>query len=200
MRPVLFAAALALAGCGNPAEPGTGSAGPKATPRPVESTTKPPPESGPPPAGRPKTDPPRKTPAGRPEAEPSPRPDGPPLDFNDLVGEYDRQEVAADDKFKGKLGRATVRVEKVGTGADGLPFVGSTNLANEVANPNVIWKFPPGLRGEVARVEKGRRYVIEGVCAGVVHDGVPRGGFVGRYDWRVEITDCVIVGPADDER
>ena len=86
---------------------------------------------------------------------------------NDLVKAYESNEVAADEKYKGKLVKVSGRIESIGKDLLDNPYV---VLGGEGMLDGVQCTFPDkaSSRGELAKLNKGESVNITGVCEGLM--------------------------------
>ncbi len=121
-------------------------------------------------------------------------PERPPLTFDDrgdVIGDYHKNVVAADAKWKGKRGTQTIIIADFGRSKDGTLWVSVEGIVGQPHN--VYYALAPGQEEEFAKLRRGKPLVLECTCEGREDDGDWR-GIVG-YNFRVNFTDCIIRPP-----
>ena len=85
------------------------------------------------------------------------------VDCKQLLDEYDAHELAADQRYRGKVIEVTGTVAQTGRSGD-LAYV--TLKAGGYFVVHVDCKFLPGDEAGAASLEKGEQTVIRGMCRG----------------------------------
>lgn len=85
----------------------------------------------------------------------------------DLVDEYMANEVAADQRLKGKLIAVTGEIDTVGKDILDTPYV-SLRAGEEFSLRGVQCFFSKADIGELARLSKGQKVTIQGTCKGLM--------------------------------
>lgn len=126
--------------------------------------------------------------AGTPRAEPTPEPPPAPvvepekpkqlkgfkLTASSLLAAYDANEVAADEKFKGKLIEVTGKVDTIAKDIMGDPYV-TLGSGKDFEFAHVQAVFPADALKQLAGLRKGQEVTVRCTCAGKVINVIGRG-------------------------
>lgn len=86
-----------------------------------------------------------------------------------LIAEYEANEVAADEKYKGKMMEVTETIKEIGKDFLNNMYVTLEN-GEKFSFRSVECTFGESLRKEAASLSKGRRITIRGQCKGMIAD------------------------------
>jgi len=87
------------------------------------------------------------------------------IESRDLFAEYQTNEAAANQKYKGRLVEVTGVTESVGVDATGSPYVGLSG--GQLGIGRVQCLFPKEAAEEIARIQKGRVLTVVGTVSGM---------------------------------
>ena len=117
------------------------------------------------------------------------------VEVTELVEAYFRNELAADQKYRGKSVKITSVPEVIGRDADGRPYVGMYRIQRinplEMHPPALRCYLSPSGEAQVANLKPGQPVAFQGVCKGKKKDGLNRG--IPGYDFVVVVEDCDVL-------
>jgi hypothetical protein len=87
------------------------------------------------------------------------------LTSDDLIAEYQKNSLGADQKYKGQLVEVSGKVGKIGKGLMGAPFV-SLGTASEEDQFGVTCYLTPAAADEAAKLQPGAAVKLRGTCMG----------------------------------
>jgi hypothetical protein len=141
----------------------------------------------------------------QPPDKPAP-PDGPAIPLKEVFPAYNKNPIAADEKYKGKLVTVTAKVDSITPTSLGffeedsvapamsLKRWNSLTPAERAAlskhyGPSLICEIDPGQKRTFAGAEKGKPFTVVGRCAGV------RAGTNSVEGWSLVLEQCRGVPP-----
>lgn len=100
------------------------------------------------------------------------------INFDNVVWDYQNNHVAADAKYLGKRGRATLVVHSIGRTKQGVAYLAWNGLGDPQVR-TMYWFFPKETESQLTLVREGKTYTLAGICRGV------NGNTIEFHDCRV---------------
>lgn len=83
-----------------------------------------------------------------------------------IWNDFNENEVAAEDRYKGKLYAVSGKIAKITTSPTGKPQI--TFNVDDYGMKTVVFEFLKEDRKEIAKLKKGKTVTISGICRGMV--------------------------------